>query len=168
MCTKDPNETKYQLLNNKRESICLKYVNDSKAFIGYSNDMDNIYKNIKEYNANKKWKRLILLDDMIADTLSNRKRNAIVTELFIRGRNLNISFAFTAQSYFAVRKFIRLNSTHYFPMKILNKRKLQQNAFNHSSDIDFQDCLSLFFFGLWYYPCIRQYLSFIKNLVKII
>ena len=96
MCTKDPNETKYQLLNNKRESICLKYVNDLKAFIGYSNDMDNIYKNIKEYNANKKWKRLILLDDMIADTVSNKKRNAIVTELFIRGRNLNISFAFTA------------------------------------------------------------------------
>ena len=46
--------------------------------------MDNIYKNIKEYNANKKWKRLILLDDMIAATLNNKKRNAIVTELFIR------------------------------------------------------------------------------------
>ena len=70
---KDPYEAKYQLLINKRESTGLKYLNDSKAFIEYSNDMDDIYKNIEEYNPNKKRKILILFDDMIADMLSNKK-----------------------------------------------------------------------------------------------
>ena len=69
---KDPYEAKYQLLINKRESTGSKYLNDSKAFIEYSNDMDDIYKNIEEYNPNKKRKILILFD-MIADMLSNRK-----------------------------------------------------------------------------------------------
>ena len=82
---KDPSEAKYQLLINKRG---LKYLNDPKAFIEYSNDMDDIYKNIEEYNPNKKRKILILFDDMIADMLSNKKLNPIVTELFIRGRKL--------------------------------------------------------------------------------
>ena len=70
---KDPYEAKYQLLINKRESTGSKYLNDSKAFIEYSNDMDDIYKNIEEYNPNKKRKILILFDDMIADMLSNKK-----------------------------------------------------------------------------------------------
>ena len=65
----------------------------------------------------------------------------IVTELFIRGRKLKISIT---QSYFSVPKNIRLNSMHYFIMKILNKRELQQTAFNHSSDIDFKDFMSLY------------------------
>ena len=69
-------------------------MNDSKAFIEYLNDMDDIYKNIKEYNPNKKWKILIGFDDMIADMLYNETLNAIVTELFIRGRKLNISVVF--------------------------------------------------------------------------
>ena len=81
---------------------------------------------------------------MIADMLSNKKLNPIVTELFIRGRKLNISLVFITQSYFAVPKNIRLNSTHYFVMKIPNKRELQQIAFNHSSDIDFQDFMNLY------------------------
>ena len=137
-------EAKYQLLINKRESTGLKYLNDSKAFIEYSNDMDDIYKNIEEYNPNKKRKILIVFDDMIADMLSNKKLNPIVTELFIRGRKLNISLVFITQSYFAVPKNIRLNSTHYFIMKIPNKQELQQIAFNHSSDIDFQDFMNLY------------------------
>ena len=70
--------------------------------------------------------------------LSNKKLNPIVTELFIRGRKLNISLVFITQSYFAVPKNIRLNSTHYFVMKIPNKRELQQIKFNHSSDIPFK------------------------------
>ena len=70
---KDPYEAKYQFLINKRESTGSKYLNDSKAFIEYSNDMDDIYKNIEEYNPNKKRKILILFDDMIADMLSNKK-----------------------------------------------------------------------------------------------
>ena len=102
------------MLINKRESIGLKYLNDSKAFIEYSNNMDDVYKNIKEYNPNKKRKILILFDDMIADMLINTKLNPIVTELFIRGRKLNISLVFITQSYFTVPKNIRLNSTENF------------------------------------------------------
>ena len=97
--------------------------------------MDDIYKNIEEYNPNKKRKILIVFDDMIADIFTNKKLNPIVTELFIRGRKLNIFLVFITQSYFAVPKKIRLNSTHYFFMKIPNKRELEQIAFNHSSGI---------------------------------
>ena len=68
----------------------------------------------------------------------------IVTELFIRGRKLNISLVFITQSYFLVPKNIRLNSTHYFVMKIPNKRELQQMSFNHSSNIDFQEFMNLY------------------------
>ena len=141
---KDPYEAKYQLLINKRESTGLTYFNDSKGFVEYSNDMDDIYKNIEEYNLSKKGKVLIIFDDMIADMLSNKKVNPIVTELFIRGRKLNISLVFITQSYSAVPKNIRLNSTHYVVKKIPNKRKLQQIAFSNSSDIDFQDFMNLY------------------------
>ena len=113
---KDPSETKYRLLINKREITGLKYFNDSKAFIEYSFDMDDIHKNIEEYNPNNKRKILIVFDDMIFDMLSNKKLNPIVTEVFIKGRNLNTYFVFIIQSYFAVPKNIILNSTHYFVM----------------------------------------------------
>ena len=75
--------------------------------------------------------------------LSNKKLTPIVTELFIRGRKLNISLVFITQSYFAVPKNIILNSTHYFVIKIPIKRELQQIAFNLLSDIDFQDFMNL-------------------------
>ena len=94
-------------------------------FIEYSNDMYDIYKNIEEYNPNKKRKIFIVFDDMISDMLtSNKKLNLVITELFIRGKKLNISLVFITQSHFAVPKNIRLNSTHYFVMKIPNKREL--------------------------------------------
>ena len=80
-------------------------MNDSKAFIEYSNDMDNIYKNIEEYNPNKK-RKILYLTIMIADMFSNKKLNAILTEQFIRGRKLNISLVFITQSYFAVPRNI--------------------------------------------------------------
>ena len=83
--------------------------------------MNNIYKNFGEYYPCKEWKILILFNDMIADMLSNKKPNPIVTKLFIRGRKLKISLAFVTQAYFAVPKNIILNSTHYFIMKIPNK-----------------------------------------------
>ena len=73
-----------------------------------------------------------------------KKLNPIVTELFIRGRKINISLVFITQSYFAVPKNIRLNFTHYFVMKIPKKRELQQVAFNHYSDIDFEDFVNLY------------------------
>ena len=110
----------------------------------YSNDMDDIYKNIEEYKANKNRKILIVFDVMIADMLSDKMLNPIVTELNIKGRKLNISLVFITQSYFAVPKNIRLNSTHYFIMKIQSKQELQQTAFNHSSDIDFKDFMNLY------------------------
>ena len=134
---KDPYEAKYQLLVTKRESADLKYLNDLKTFIEYPNDFENIYKNIKEYNPNKKRKILIVLDDKIADILSNKKLNPIVTELFVRRRKLSIFLVFITQSYFAFPKNIRLNSTLYLVMKVLNKGELQHIAFNHSSDIEF-------------------------------
>ena len=68
------------MLINKRKITGLKYLNDSKAFIEYSNDMDDIYKNIEEYNQNKKQKILIVIDDMVADMLGNNKLNPVVTE----------------------------------------------------------------------------------------
>ena len=131
--------SKIPIVNYERESTDLKHFNDLKAFIEYSNDMDDVYKNIKEYNPNKKRKILIVFDEMIADMLRNKKLNSVVTELFIRGRKLNIFLVFITQYYFAVPKNIRLNSAHYFIMKILNKRELQQIAFNDSSDIDFMN-----------------------------
>ena len=120
------------------EGIGSKHFNDSKTFIEYSNDRNYIYKIIEEYNPNKIRKNLIVFDDMIAHMLSNKNLNKIVTELFIRGRKLNIPLVFITQFYFAVPKNIRLNSTHYFIMKISKKRELQQITFNHSSDIDFK------------------------------
>ena len=141
---KDPYEDKYQYLINKRESVGLKHFNDLKAFIEYSNDMHSIYKNIDNYNLNKENKILIVFDDMIADMINNKKLNSIVTELFIRCRKLNISLVFISQSYFKVPKHVRLNTTHFFIMKISNKRELQQIAVNHSSDINTKDFIEIY------------------------
>ena len=98
--------------------------------------MQDVHKNIDEYNADK---ILVVLDDMIADMINNKKLNSVVTELFIRGRKLNISIAFITQSYFKVPKDVRLKSAHFFIMKIPNKRELQQIELNHSSDINSKD-----------------------------
>ena len=78
--------------------IRLKRFNDPKAFIEYSNDTHNVYKNIDEYNIDKDRKILIVFDDMIGDIIKNKKLNSIVTELFIRRRKLNISLVFITQS----------------------------------------------------------------------
>ena len=74
------------MLINNRDSTGLKFLDGSKAFIKYSNDMDDIYKNIEDYNPIKKRKILIVFDNLIADMLSNKKLNPVVTELFIRGK----------------------------------------------------------------------------------
>ena len=87
---------------------------------------------------------MIVFDDIIAHMISNTKLNPIITELCIRGRKLNISLVFVTQSYFPVPKNLRLNSAHYFVMKISSKRELQQIAFNHSSGIDFQNFINLY------------------------
>ena len=81
---KDSYEAKHKFLINKRESVGLKHFNYSKDFIEYSNNMVDIYKNIKDYNPNKKREILIVFDDMIAYMFSNKILNLLVPELFIR------------------------------------------------------------------------------------
>ena len=119
---KDSYEAKYQYLINKREGVGIDHFNDPKAFIEYSNDMRDVYKNIDEYNPNKENKILIVFDDMIADVIHNKKLNSVATELFIRGKKVNISLVFTTQSYFKVPKVVTLNTSHFFITKIPNKR----------------------------------------------
>ena len=154
---KDPYEKKYQYLINKREKVGLNHFNDPKAFMEFSNDMQDVYENIEDYNPIKKRKILIVFDDMIPDMINNNKLNPIVTELFIRGRKLNISIVFITQSYFKVPRDVRLNSAHFFIMKIPNKRELQQIALNHSSDIDFNDFMNI------YKKCTAEPYSFLVN-----
>ena len=154
---KDPYEEKYQYLINKREKVGLNHFNDPKAFMEYSNDIQDVHKNIEDYNPIKKRKMLIVFDDTIADMINNNKLDPVVTELFIRGRKLNISIVFIMQSYFKVSKDVRLNSTYFSIMKIPNKRKLQQIALNHSSDIDFKDFMNI------YKKCTTEPYSFLVN-----
>ena len=106
--------------------------------------MQDVYKNIDEYTVDKENKILIAFDDMIADMINNKKLNSIVTELFIGGRKLNISLVFIKQSYFKAPKDFRLNTTHFFIVKIPNKRELQQVALNHSSDISTKDFIRIY------------------------
>ena len=87
---------------------------------------------------------LIVFDNIVADMIRKRKLTSIVTELFIRGRKLNISIRFIARLYFKVPKEVRLNSTHFFIMQISNKRELQQMALNHLSDIVFKDFIKTY------------------------
>ena len=148
---------KYQYLINKPENVGLNHFNDPKAFMEYSNDMQDVYKNIEDYNPIKRRKILIIFDDMIADMINNNKLNPIVTELFIRSRKLIISIVFIRQSYFKVPKDVRLNSTNLSIMKIPNKREVQQTALNHSSDIDFKDFVNI------YKKCTKEPYSFLVN-----
>ena len=135
--TKDLSEPNYQFLIEKRENARIKNYNDPTAFIEYSNTMDDIFSSIDDYSPKRKRKILIVFDDMIADIMTNKKFQAIIEELFIRCRKLNISFVFITQSYFKTPKDARLNSTHYLIMKIHNKRELQNIAADNSADIDY-------------------------------
>ena len=135
----------------------INHFKDPKAFMQYSDDMRDVYKNINYYNPNKENKILIVFDDMIADMIQNKKLNSIVTELFIRGRKSNISLVFITQSYFKVPKDVRLNTTHFFFKKILSKRELQQIAINHSSDITTEDFVNI------YKKCTDEPYSFFVN-----
>ena len=103
--------------------------------------MTDVYENIDDYNPirKRKRKRLIVFDDMIVDIMTNRRFQAMIKELFIRRRKLNISLIFITQSYFSVPKDARLNTTHYFIMKINNRIELKNTATDHSADIDYQD-----------------------------
>ena len=142
--TKDTDEPKYQYLINKREQAGIKKLNDPHAFIGYSNDMNDVLENINNYNKNRDKKVLIIFDDMTADIMRSEKFKAIVKELFIRCRKLNISIIFITQSYFRAPKDARLNSTHYILMKISNKKELKSMAEENSGHLDFKDFLKIY------------------------
>ena len=114
--------------------------------------MDGIYKNIEEYNLNKEIKILIIFDYLIADMLSNKNFNPIVTELFNRERKLIISLVFITQSYLAVPKNIRLNSTHYFVMNESFIRYWFSKLYESLKNMYLK---TIFFFGYWNYSCIR-------------
>ena len=111
------------------------------AVIQCSNTMDDVYENIVYYNPSRKRKILIVFDDMIADIMTNKKFQAIIKEMFIRCRKLNLSLAFITKSYFSFPKDVRLNSTHNLIMKMNNQRELRNIAFNHSADIDYKDLM---------------------------
>ena len=141
---KDLSEPKYEYLIENRKNTGIKHLNDGNAFIEYSSTMDDVYKNIDDYKPNRKRKKLIVFDDMIADIMTNKKFQAIIKELFIRCRKIIISLVFITQSYFSVPKDVRLNSTHYFIMKINNSRDIRNIAINHSADINNKDFMKVY------------------------
>ena len=151
---RDLKEPKYEIVIKKHKDAGIKRLNDPNAFIECSNTMDDVYENIHDYNSSRKRKILIIFDDMIADIMTNKKFQAIIKELFIRCRKLNISLVFITQSYFSVPKDVRLNSTHYLIMKISNKKELQNIAINHSADIDYKDFVKI------YRECTKKLYSF--------
>ena len=106
--------------------------------------MDDVHDNINDCNLNRRRKILIFFDGMIVDIMTNRRFQAIIKELFIRCRKLNISLVFITQSYFCVSKDVRLNSTHYMTMNINNRKELQNIAINHSADIDYKDFMKIY------------------------
>ena len=136
---RDLNEPKYEYLIKKSKDAGIKHLNNPNIFIECSNTMDNVYKNINDYNSNRRRKILIAFDDMIADIMTNKKFQTIIKKLFIRCRKLNISLVFITQSYFSVPKDVRLNSTHYLIIKISNRKELRNIAINHSADIDYKN-----------------------------
>ena len=151
---KDTDEEKYQYLINKREQAGIKNLSDPHKFIEYSNDMNDVLEDINNYNKNRDKKVLIIFDDMIDDIMRSEKFTAIVKELFIRCRKLNISIVFITQSYFRAPKDARSNSTHYILMKMGNKKELKSIAGENSGHLDVKDFLNI------YNHCTRDPYSF--------
>ena len=141
---KDIGEDKYNYLINKREQAGIKNLYDPKAFIEYSDDMDDAFDNINNYNKNRDKKVLIIFDDMIADFMRSEKFKAKVKELFIRCRKLDISIVFITQSYFRTPKDARLNTTHYILMKIGSKKELKSIAEEKLGYLDYKEFLKIY------------------------
>ena len=152
---KDLSKPKYEFLIKKCKNAGTKHLNDLNAFTECSNTMDDVYENIDDYNPSRKRKKLIVFDDMIADIMTSTRFQAIIKELFIRRRKLNISLVFITQSYFSVPKDVRLNSAYYLNMKINNRKELQNIAIDHSPDIDYKDLIKI------YQECTRKPSSFL-------
>ena len=106
--------------------------------------MDDVFTNIDNYNPTRNRKILIIFVDMIADIMTSKEYKAIIKELFIRCRKLNISLVFIKQSYFRTPKDARLNSTHYLLTKINSKKELRNIANDNSADLEYKDFLKLY------------------------
>ena len=154
LCTKYLSEPKCEFLIQKLKDAKAKHFNDWNAFIECSNTMDDVYEDIDDYNPITKRKVFIAFHDMIADIMTNKKIQAIIKELFIRCRKLNISLVFITQSYLSVQKDVRLNSAHLI-MKINNMKELKNVAINHSADIYYKDLMNI------YRECIKEPYSFL-------
>ena len=106
--------------------------------------MNDVLEDVNNCNKKRDKKVLIIFDDMIADIMGSEKFKAIVKELFIRCRKLNVSIVFITQSHFRTPKDARLNSTHYILMKIGNKKELKSIAEENSGHLDFKDFLKIY------------------------
>ena len=141
---KDLSEPKYEYLINKREQVGIEMLQNAKAFIEHSNDMNDVFENINDYNKKRNKKVLLVFDDMIADIEHNKKFKKVIKELFYRARKLNASIVFITQSYFRALKDARLNSTHYVLMKIGNKKELKSISEEKSGHLDHKDFLKIY------------------------
>ena len=141
---KDLSEPKYEYLINKREQVGIEMLQNAKAFIEHSNDMNDVFENINDYNKKRNKKVLLVFDDMIADIEHNKKFKKVIKELFYRARKLNASIVFIMQSYFRALKDARLNSTHYVLMKIGNKKELKSISEEKSGHLDHKDFLKIY------------------------
>ena len=141
---KDLSEPKYEYLINKREQVGIEMLQNAKAFIEHSNDMNDVFENINDYNKKHNKKVLLVFNDMIADIEHNKDIKKVIKELFYRARKLNVSIVFITQSYFRALKDARLNSTHYVLMKIGNKKELKSIAEEKSGHLDYKDFLKVY------------------------
>ena len=112
----------------KQENAGTNHLIDPNTFIECSNIMEDVYEKINNYNPSRKRRILIVFDDIITDIMTNKRFQAIIKEMFITCRKLNISLVFITQSYFNVPKDARLNSTHYLIMKLNNRKELNNIA----------------------------------------
>ena len=141
---KDLHEPKYEYLITKREQAGRKNINDPHAFIEYSDDMNDVFYNINNYNKNRDKKVLIVFDDINADIEYSKNFKRIIKELFYRACKINASIVFITQSYFRALKDARLNSTHYILMKIGNKKELKSIAEEKSGNLEHKDFLKMY------------------------
>ena len=141
---KDIHEPKYEYLINKREQAGIKNLDDPKAFIEYSDDMNDVLDDINNYNKNRDKKVLIVFHDMIAGIEYNKNFKIIIKEVFYRARKINISIVLITQSYFRALKDARLNSTHYILMKIGNKKELKSIAEKKSGHLYYKNFLKMY------------------------
>ena len=135
----DLSEPKYEFLIKKHKDVGTKHFSDSNAFIECSNTMDDLYQNIDDCNPNRKRKILIVFDDMIADIMANKKFQAIIKELFIRCRKVNISLAFIIPCYFSLPKDVKL-----FDYENKQQNRIKNIAIDHSADTDYHDFTKIY------------------------